>query len=113
MMGQNHVVDRIAISILVVGLVLASIGVGALGLATTTPPGETVETTEAVADDRTERLAFPIDNTTGRFGSSTTVLAFPINNATVSDGFLASVPATSTLGQDMDPYALPQDMDPY
>lgn len=113
MLGQNHSVDRIAITLLVTGVVLASAGVGTLGLAGATPQAETTQATESGLEYGTNRLAFPIPNATVHADSSVMVLAFPINNATFAYGVPGSVPAVASFSQDMDPYALGQDMDSY
>jgi hypothetical protein len=94
MREQTYVVDRIVPVLLAASVIVASVGVAALEVAAVAPQAEPPQQTDALVDH-----AAP--------------LAFPIDNVTVSGGFAGTTPVMSVVEQDMDPYALPQDMDPY
>jgi len=137
MMEEIHIPDGIAVKLLLVGIVLASGAVGALGFA----PATSQAVADGTADDSSPTLMFPINNVTVGMGSLQLSLdgtgndsfhaAFPINNFTaafqiddvtvtedswdvkgtdqIRDTGIGSTVATEHAIASI----LPQDMDPY
>ena len=126
-MTDIDITDGIAVKLLVAGIVLTSGTVGSLGLSAGSP----IATEDGGAQDIGLQLAFPIDNVTADGETDGRLLAFPIDNITIRgtapdvqfafpidnvtaiEASTGSPAALTSVAQDIEPYSLPQDMDPY
>jgi hypothetical protein len=112
MMDDTHVADGIAVTLLLAGLVLASAAVGASGLGLVAAQSDAGDIDARLDGADAPRLAFPINNISVG-GPAAPRLAFPVDDGSLAGSSGADLASPAFRSQDMDPYVLPQDMDPY